>query len=361
MLKTIDPALRRQLAVTAAALAGYCLGTNIPLPGLDAAALAQAGHQDTEAIARLSVLAIGIMPLLNAMILFEVARLLLPAIRRWEAAKPRNANRMWLALVGLSMLLALIQAGGLATALEDVGGLVVEPGHAFRTVTIATLVAGSVVTIALMIVIDTAGTGFGLWLLFLASGLTELPRTVAGLTLATATGEYDATSLLLTLAFAALAIAAVVNLVIAARAAAPMIHSTLWTPIIALAAITPAMFMLGLFATWSTDRATDIALPGSALWYVGLAVVVAFVVWLYRRSYAAAGIALPVPPAPIIASLAGIIIGGALIEQYLAVVPPLGGTQLIIAATVGAAMLMQWKKGERPISLPDGTDSSRAA
>lgn len=347
MLKTMEPALGRRLAITAAALGAYCLGTNIPLPGIDAAARALVGHQDSEAIARLSVFAIGIMPLLNAMILFEIAKLLLPAIRRWESASPRNANRMWYALVGLSVLLALIQAGGLAGALEDVDGLVTDPGHAFRTTAITTLVAGSIVTISLMIIIDTAGIGFGLWLLFLASGLIELPRTLAGLAIATASGEYQPASLLLALAFSAAAIAAVVNLVIAARAAPAMIHATLWSPIIALTAITPAMFILGIFATWSIDRATDIALPGSAPWYVALAIVVALVVWLYRRSYATAGIELPIPAAPIIASLACIVIGGALLEQYWAVVLPLGGTQLIIAAAVGASMLTEWNKGQQ--------------
>ncbi|CAN1721701.1 Preprotein translocase subunit SecY [Hyphomicrobium sp. 1Nfss2.1] len=348
VLKMIEPAFRRRLAITAAALAAYCLGTNIPLPGIDPAALAQVANQDPETITHLSVFAIGIMPLLNAMILFEAAKLLLPAIRRWEAATPRNVYRMWYALVGLSLLLAVLQAGGLATALEDIGGLVIEPGHAFRTTAIATLVAGSIVTISLMIVIDTAGTGFGLWWLFLANGLIQLPRTSAVLAVATSSGEYAAGSLLLALAFTALAIAAVVNLVLAARAAPATVHATLWTPIIALTAITPAMFTLGLFATWSLDRATDIALPGSVPWYVALAVVVALVVWLYRRSYAAAGIGFPIPSAPIIASLAAIVIGGALLEQYFAVVQPLGGTQLIIAAVVGASMLIEWRKSAQP-------------
>lgn len=352
MPKSIEPAVWRRLAITAAALAAYCLGTNIPLPGIDTVALAQVGHQDSEAITNLSVFAIGIMPLLNAMILFEIAKLLFPAIRRWEATSPRNAYRMWYALVGLSLLLALIQAGGLASALEDVGGLVVEPGHAFRTTAIATLVAGSIVSISLMIIIDTAGIGFGLWLLFLSSGLIELPRTVAALALITSSGEYIVGSLLLGLAFTALALAAVVNLVLAARAAPTVLHATLWSPIIALTAITPAMFTLGLFATWNIDRATDIALPGSVPWYVALAVVVALVVWLYRRSYTAAGITFPMPSAPIIASLAVIVIAGALLEQYWGVVLPLGGTQLIIAAVVGASMLVEWSRGKKAAAQP---------
>jgi len=360
MLKTMEPAFWRRLAVTAAALAAYCLGTNIPIPGIDTAALTHGANQGAETATSLSVFAIGIMPLLTAMILFEAAKLLFPSIHRWEAASPRHAYRMWYALVGLSLLLALFQASGLATAFEDVGDLVIEPGRAFRTTAIATLVAGSIVTIALMIVIDTAGIGFGLWLLFLSSGLIELPRTAAAIAIATSSGEYAAGSLLLSLAFTAIALAAVVNLVLAARAAPAMVHTTLWTPIIALSAITPAMFMLGLFATWSIDRATDIALPGSASWYLALAVVVALVVWLYRRSYAAASIALPIPSALISASLAAIIIGGALLEQYLGVVLPLSGTQLIIAATVGATMLVKWRKADAAISLPGGTDSSPA-
>jgi hypothetical protein len=50
----------------------------------------------------------------------------------------------------------------------------------------------------------------------------------------------------------------------------------------------------------------------------------------------------PVPAAPIAASLAAILVGGAILETQLGVLLPLNATQLIIAAAVATTILIDW-------------------
>src|SRR5262245_33039365 len=123
--------LVRRLAFTAVALIVYRLGAYLPLPGLDPHALSLLGS-DERAIERISIVALGIYPFVRVLILAELAKLLVPALRLWERADVRNRDTLnrWIALLAIGM--AVVQGTGYARALEGISQLVSEPGTSFR-------------------------------------------------------------------------------------------------------------------------------------------------------------------------------------------------------------------------------------
>ena len=113
--------LTRRLLITAAALLAYRVGSHIPLPGLEPRVLAQI---DANGIEHVSILALGVVPFVSALILFELAKVLAPQLRRWEQSTSANKITLdWMVLI-LALLVAAAQATGVAMALEGVSGLV---------------------------------------------------------------------------------------------------------------------------------------------------------------------------------------------------------------------------------------------
>jgi preprotein translocase subunit SecY len=173
------PELIPRVAVTLAALAAYRLGAYLPLPGIDITALVglyQSGGF-VPAVERISVVALGVMPIVSALLLVEVACLVSGRFNVWAGASADNARVERYVFIG-APLLAAIQAYEVANALENAGGLVPEPGLAFRLTIVATLVAGTAVLMWLATLISRHGLGSGIWLLLLTPYVADLPRMV---------------------------------------------------------------------------------------------------------------------------------------------------------------------------------------
>lgn len=331
-----------RLFATAGVLVAYSLGTNVPLPGLDHDKL-PALLDAPAAIARLSILALGIMPLLNARLLVEGLTLVAPGVRTWEAASPRNGRRMGFIVASLALLMALLQAAGIASALEDMTGLVVDPGPAFQLTCIATLIAGAAIAMAAADAIDRIGLGSGLWLIFLTPAVLELPRLMAGLALVYVDGTYSTQAVILSVVFTLLAVGGVVRLVWAARAARATVTICLWTPFLASIITMWVLLAAGLMATGNVEVAAAFASPEQPLSYAMLAAFVAVCVWLYARSFARIHQDIAIPAAPIAATLAAILFGAGMLSIGFGVVLPLGSVQLIVAATVITRMILEWR------------------
>lgn len=162
--------LLRRIGVTLAALAVYRLGCAIPLPGVDVSVLgahaASAGM--TMSMERVSVMALGLLPLLSALLLLETAMLAWPPLRAW-ASQPENSAHFNAVAASAALLLSCFQSFGFAGALQDFGGsLVVNPGFEFRTGVIATQIGATAVLLWLASVISRHGIGSGAWVLIAA-------------------------------------------------------------------------------------------------------------------------------------------------------------------------------------------------
>jgi preprotein translocase subunit SecY len=353
MLQSLDGAFYRRLAVTAAALAACRLGVHLPVPGLNPETVAALFKPGDPAVARLSIFALGIMPLLNALILAELLKIVAPSVRQWELAAPRNRERMRYVVIGLALLFAILQAGGVASALEGVSRLVAEPGTFFRVVCTATMVAGAALVIALAAVIDRAGLGSGLWLIFLAPTLAELPQNVWTIAQLYDAGQYPLAAIVRAALFTAFAIAGVVSLVLAARGAAEVSAACVWPLLIAYSVLAWLLIGLGLaISGGSIEQAVAITAPGNAIRHLALATVVILIAWLYVRSIRLAGLPSPVPAAPIAVVLAAIALAAEILQSQLQTALPLDSVQLVVATVVATTILTDWgfiSRSERPV------------
>lgn len=303
--------LLSRIGITLTALALYRAGQWIPLPGLDLAALAQAGTLDAFASPRAmtSIMALGVLPLLTALVLAEGLLCLSPRLRRWGET-PGGHAKLWRGAILAALVLAAVQAWGMATALEAIPGLVIAPGGAFQAGVAVSFVGATVVIVWLSDWITRRGIGHGFWVI-LAAGYAEtfvqplilqLPLLAMG---ALSFGSYLA-SVATWFGFLALT-AAVLTLLVKARPALSSTQELVWVPLIAPMAVTLAVSALlivlylvlptGSGAAAAESIAMDLSLPM-------LTVAVAAIVLLRRKSFLPPGKRVNVPAAtPVIAAL----------------------------------------------------------
>ena len=169
-----------KVAALVGALAVLALGSALSLPGLDPAFVARLAPRT---MARLSVLALGVTPLVSSVLILEIARLIAPQLARW-AARPGNALTFDRAAWVLALALAAFQGLGLSRAIEGINGPVAEPGAEFNLVVVATTVGAACVLGALALFVTSVGAGDGLLILFAAPmlvGMAGLTRTAFAL------------------------------------------------------------------------------------------------------------------------------------------------------------------------------------
>src|SRR4051794_25892018 len=94
----------RRVLFTLGALLAYRVGCHIPLPGIDTAELRNlSAYFSTE---NASLFALGVTPILSALLIVEFIKLMIPPLGRWEAADARNVRLLQNVVYGLALLLA---------------------------------------------------------------------------------------------------------------------------------------------------------------------------------------------------------------------------------------------------------------
>ncbi len=171
--------LRRRMFMTLAALAAYRLASAIPIAGVDVDKLLQVGVDMSGAWARLSIMAIGIVPWISALTLAELAVLVLPGAWTRRIRDGRHANPFALPIVAVALMFAAFQGYGVSVALQQIPGLVFATDLPFSLVASVTLACGTALTMILAQVIQRSGVGFGFWILLAALGVSEIiPNTL---------------------------------------------------------------------------------------------------------------------------------------------------------------------------------------
>jgi preprotein translocase subunit SecY len=166
----------RRLLFTAGVLLVYRLGCQVPIPGLNTEALAGlSGMLKTEAV---SLFALGVTPFFSILFVFELIKLIVPPLSRWEASEPSHAQRLSRIIYLTALVTAGFQANGLANALNEITGLVDGPG--WENVIAITLVAGTALLFWLGERITLHGLGNGFWLLLITPMLVAAPSVAAG-------------------------------------------------------------------------------------------------------------------------------------------------------------------------------------
>jgi preprotein translocase subunit SecY len=187
--------LKKRLLFVMGALLVYRLGTYIPVPGIDPNVWAEIFNQkgggildmfnmfSGGALQRMTIFALNIMPYISASIIMQLGTSMSP---RLEALKKEGeVGRMKINQYTryLTVLLASVQAYGLAVGLESMqgsmGSAVIDPGFFFRISTVITIVGGTIFLMWLGEQITARGVGNGISLIIFAGIVAELPRAIA--------------------------------------------------------------------------------------------------------------------------------------------------------------------------------------
>ena len=166
--------LRRLFVTLLAPLALLVLG-DVPLPGVNEYEFKQVMR--TSDMTNVSVIALGVMPVLTSFALIELIALAVPRLR-WRRHDPLGRIALGQAVAALAMVLALVQGYFVATYLESLAytglDLVSEPGWKFRILIMVSLAAGTLLLAVVAGMISVHGLGNGYALLLVTSWLMPL-------------------------------------------------------------------------------------------------------------------------------------------------------------------------------------------
>ncbi len=191
------PELWRKLGWTFMILLAYRVGIHVPIPGVDAKAMADffamAGQGTLFGVfdmfsggglRNVSIFALGVMPYISASIIMQLLQVLSPDLKRMakeEGAQGRKKITQYTRYA--TVLITIVQGFGLAKMLEGMqspGGasMVTHPGMMFEFVTIMTMTAGTVLIMWLGEQITAKGIGNGISLIIFSGIVAGIPKAI---------------------------------------------------------------------------------------------------------------------------------------------------------------------------------------
>lgn len=205
-----SPELKKRLLFVAIALAVFRVAAVIPIPGINADALAAFFKQHENgmlgfldifsggALGKFSVLALGIMPYINASIIMSLIRgaHVLPFLDRLSKegeAGRRKENQITRVF---ALVLALLQGFGLTLALTKMSApgnlqLVIDPSWGFIFTTTLTLATGTMFLMWLGEQMTEKGIGNGISLIIFAGIVDRLPSAINSMLRLASAGEIE--------------------------------------------------------------------------------------------------------------------------------------------------------------------------
>ncbi len=182
--------LRNRILFTLGLLIVYRLGTFIPVPGIDAAALREFMDSAGQgiggmvsmftggALGRMGIFALGIMPYISASIIVQLLTAMVPQLEQLKKEGEQGRKKINQYTRYGTVALATLQAYGLAASLET-GNLATDPGLFFRMSCLITLVGGTMFLMWLGEQITARGIGNGISLIIFVGIIAEVPAALA--------------------------------------------------------------------------------------------------------------------------------------------------------------------------------------
>ena len=188
--------LKRRIWFTLGMLVIYRLGTYIPIPGIDPNILQDIFSQQAGGIlgmfdmfaggafGRMTIFALNIMPYISAAIIMQLLTAVSPHLEQLKKEGEMGRKKINQYTRYGTVLLASVQAYGLAVGLEgmsgSMGSAVLEPGFFFRMTTVVTLTCGTIFLMWLGEQITARGVGNGISLIIFSGIVANLPGSLAG-------------------------------------------------------------------------------------------------------------------------------------------------------------------------------------
>jgi len=187
------PELRKRIIFTLVVLAIYRLGVHIPAPGVDGAALQQVFSNmqgnlfgwfnlfSGGALERFSIFALGIMPYISSSIIFQLLTVMIPYLSELQKEGAQGQKKITQYTRYGTVVLCFIQGFAIATTLQayHTPQLVLNPGFAFKIMTMITLTGGSMFLVWLGEQVSEAGIGNGTSLIIFAGIAARIPEGIS--------------------------------------------------------------------------------------------------------------------------------------------------------------------------------------
>lgn len=186
--------LRSKILFTLLMFGVFRLGAHIPVPGIDADALAALmqnqffGFFDIisgGAFKRFSIFAMSITPYINASIIMQLLTVVIPALEKLQKEGEEGRKKITQYIRYGTVILGFIQAIGIAVALGRVpinGKLVVvHPGFASYMLIAISLTAGTALLMWIGEMITEKGIGNGISLIIFAGIVARIPSALVGI------------------------------------------------------------------------------------------------------------------------------------------------------------------------------------
>lgn len=200
------PELRKKILFTLLLLVVYRIGVQIPTPGIDAVALASFFAKAKDgliglfnmfsggALERLSIFALGIMPYISASIILQLLTVTIPHLERLSKEGEQGRKKITQYTRYGTVILSLIQGFAISVGLESMmspGGapIVINPGWAFRLMTVITLTSGTAFIMWLGEQITEHGIGNGISLIIFVGIVVRMPSAIGNTFRLVSTGE----------------------------------------------------------------------------------------------------------------------------------------------------------------------------
>jgi preprotein translocase subunit SecY len=184
--------LKNRIWFTLGALVIYRLGTYIPLPGIDPLALQHIFAQNAGgilgmvdmfsggALGRMTIFALNIMPYISSSIIVQLMTAVSPQLEALKKEGESGRKKLNQYTRYGTVLLAAVQAYGIAVGIEGLPGVVTDPGIFFRITSVITLTGGTVFLMWLGEQITARGVGNGISLIIFSGIVARLPSALAG-------------------------------------------------------------------------------------------------------------------------------------------------------------------------------------
>jgi len=221
------PELKKRILYTVGMLAVYRIGAHIPIPGIQAGALAEFFNQMSGtilgffdmfsggALRRLTIFALGIMPYISASIILQLMTVAVPHLEKLKKEGEQGHRKITQYTRYGTVVLSAIQGLGISFGLEAMTSpsgvpVVMSPGWSFRLMTVLSLTAGTAFIMWLGEQITERGVGNGISLIIFAGIVAGMPSGIMNSARLLETGELTPITALLAIAIMVVVVGVIV-------------------------------------------------------------------------------------------------------------------------------------------------------
>ncbi|MBI3607298.1 MAG: preprotein translocase subunit SecY [Nitrospirae bacterium] len=184
--------LRTRILFTMGMLGVYRVAAHVPTPGINGEELSKFLHQQGGALmgfldmfsggalAKVTIVALGIMPYISASIILQLLTVVVPTLTKLAKEGERGRKKIIQYTRFGTIGIGLVQAFGIAVGLEKMNGgvFVQHPGWSFRLMTMLTITAGTAFLMWLGEQITERGIGNGISLIIFAGIVANIPKAL---------------------------------------------------------------------------------------------------------------------------------------------------------------------------------------